>query len=277
MEIDSFYNVFRIAKKEFMDNLRNKWIIALTLIFLILILVASYFGTAQQTGKVGWSDISITIIAMMALVQLLIPIISLMLSYAAIVGEIEKGSMNLLLSYPITRTEVVIGKFIGLSAVVSSSIIIGFGVGGIVIALNASLDVIAYLIFIIASILLALSYISISMMFSSLLKRRSTAMGAAIFLFFLFAMIWGIISFGLLVMSGSSIENAPDWYYVFNLINPVHSFSVIVTLNISSISKLANMYHPPSFYNPWTASFILLLWIILPLIISIYYFNKKDI
>ncbi|MCD6513143.1 MAG: ABC transporter permease [Thermoplasmata archaeon] len=275
--MNEIYNILKIAKKEFMDNLRNKWMIALSVIFLILILVSSYFGTAQQTGKVGWSDISITIIAMMALVQLLIPIISLMLSYAAIVGEIERGSMNLLLSYPVSRIEVVIGKFIGLSAVVSSSILLGFGIGGIVIAINASINLQEYAIFIIASILLAMSYISISIMFSAILKRRSTAMGAAIFLFFLFAMIWRMISFGILVMSGSSIENPPDWYYAFNLINPVQSFSTIVTLNLHLMKDVASVYHPPSFYNSWTASAILIMWILLPIIIAIYYFNKRDI
>jgi len=45
--MNEIYNILKIAKKEFMDNLRNKWMIALSVIFLILILVSSYFGTAQ--------------------------------------------------------------------------------------------------------------------------------------------------------------------------------------------------------------------------------------
>ena len=59
--------IYAIAKKEFLDNYRNKWIIALTIIFLLLTLVISYFGTL---GNEGWADLDVTIGGMMILVHL---------------------------------------------------------------------------------------------------------------------------------------------------------------------------------------------------------------
>ena len=37
--------ILNIAKKEILDNVRNKWVIILTIIFASLTLVVSYFGS----------------------------------------------------------------------------------------------------------------------------------------------------------------------------------------------------------------------------------------
>ena len=42
----NFRSTFTIAKKEFMDNIRNKWIIVLTIIFVLLIIIFSYVAGA---------------------------------------------------------------------------------------------------------------------------------------------------------------------------------------------------------------------------------------
>ena len=58
----------------------------LTIIFSFLTLVVSYFGSIFSNG---WQDLGINIQGMVSLVSLLIPIISLMLGYSAINGEID--------------------------------------------------------------------------------------------------------------------------------------------------------------------------------------------
>ena len=272
--------IYSIAKKEFLDNYRNKWIIALSIIFLILTLVISYFSTR---GGVGWKDLGNTIGGMMFFVQILIPIIALMLSYATIVGEREKGSLSLLLSYPIKREEIIIGKFLGLSSVLAIAIFIGFGISGIIIGINVK-DVQwgDYLVFILSSILFGVVYIALAIFFSSVLKKRSTAIGAAIFIWFLFAMIWNIILFGILVSNygfdkiSQEDWTAPDWYYVSSIINPITAFSMLVALNVGPVqADIAGKL--PTFYTTETTLLILFLWVIIPLLVALYIFKKKDI
>jgi len=53
----------------------------------------------------------------------------MILGYDAIVGEKELGSLELLLSMPITRFEILLGKYFGLSAALASATVIGFGAG----------------------------------------------------------------------------------------------------------------------------------------------------
>ena len=261
-----FKAIFSIGKKEFMDNFRNKWIIILSIIFAMLVVIVSYFGS-QGFGQ-DWSSLENTIGGLEGIVTLIIPIISLMLGYAAIVGEIEKGSMSSLLALPVNRYEIILGKFLGLGGVICSTILIGFGISGIIIALNApSSDYTPYLSFIGISILIGLAFLSVSMFFSTLFKKRSSAMGGAIFLWFFFSIIWQIILVGVLfaaIMSGGITESTsiPGWFFPFLLANPLMVFSA------------AGFPDAPSIYWRMLSP---TLWIIIPLLLTFFRFKRTDI
>ena len=254
--------ILSIAKKEFMDNYRNQWIIALSAIFVILPIIVSYFGS-QPLGA-GFRDFKSTINGMRMAVQSLIPIIGLMLGYATIVGEIEKGSIGVLLSLPATRTEVIIGKFLGLGSVICSTILIGFGTAGIIIAANISdPDYGLYLIFIGTSILLGLVFVGLALFFSSFFKKRSAAIGGAIFLWIFFTMFWQFLMFALLLVTRpEGVYTMPDWFYTFQLFNPIMVHSLIDTPNA------------PSAYLILLS---LMAWILIPLIASFWIFRRRDV
>ncbi|MCD6468240.1 MAG: ABC transporter permease subunit, partial [Thermoplasmata archaeon] len=127
--------VYTVAKKEIMDNIRNKWIVLISILFASLTLLVSYAGSFFSSG---WQDLEFTIGAMIFLVQILISIIGLILGYGAVVVEVDQGSMNYLLSLPTTRRDVLLGKFLGLSLVLSIPVAIGFGVAGVIIGANVS-------------------------------------------------------------------------------------------------------------------------------------------
>ncbi len=270
--------IFTVAKKEIMDNIRNKWILVITFIFALLTLVVSYFTSQGQ----GWQDLEITIFGMTSLVQYIVPIIGLMLGYAAIVREVESGSMSSFLAHPVERWEVVVGKFLGLGFVLSFSILVGFGIAGIIIGLNVSnVDYLGYLIFIVSSVLLGLVYLSLSMLFSTIFKSRSTSMGIAIFTWFFFAMIWGIIMTGLIFALEGDFMNTgiiPDWYYGLSMINPISSYGLVVSINVVPTGQImGSMEGLPGFVNNAVLTTILIVWIILPLFLSVWFFDKKDI
>ena len=275
-------SVFTIAKKEFLDNWRNKWIIAVAAIFLVLTLVVSYFGTTNS-GDTGWKDVDDTIAIMMSIVTFLLPIIGLMLGYASIVGEQERGSLSLLLSYPVHRHEVIAGKFVGLSAVLSIATAIGFGVSGLIIGLNVEgVHWTEYIGFILSSFLLGFVYIALAIMFSTVLAKRSTALGASVFLWFLFAIIWGIVLIGILATQYSFSEitqddwTGPNWYYLASILNPNNAFQIMVALSIGPVAAdIAGSL--PAFYTTPVALLIVLLWVIAPLGISIFVFKTKDL
>ena len=272
-----------IAKKEIMDNVRNLWIIIMTIIFAILTIAMSALGSYLSEG---WQALDVTIVLMMSIVTLLVPIIALMLGYAAIVGEIEKGSMNMMISLPVSRLQIVIGKLLGLGGVLSFTILVGFGIAGIIIGIIVpNVNYIEYLIFIVATILIGLVYLNVAFFFSNLFKKRSTALGGAIFLWFFFNMMLPIIFLGIAwggaaitdIMSGS----APDWYFMIDLINPMSVFSALVFLNVggglSAMESMSVQMQYPEFYSSGLMVLILAAWIIGFFSLSYWRFSKKDI
>lgn len=278
MELDS---VFGIAKKEIMDNVRNFWIVAITVIFTVLALATSYFGSLFSQG---WQDLGITVTLMMSVVQVMVPIIGLMLGYAAIIGEIERGSMNSLLSLPVTRLEIVLGKFLGLGGVLSFTILVGFGIAGVVIGFNVSdVNYVDYFIFIGSTILIGLVFLSVSLFFSTIFKKRSAAMGGAIFLWFFFNMILPMVLVGIAVAGMDLMDivagTAPDWYFALQLINPMSVYSTLVTLTFSSVSTIGGGFPItyPSFYTCELMILILLTWIIGFVSLAFWRFNRKDV
>jgi len=55
-----------------------------------------------------------------------VPMLGLAISYAAIAGERDSGSIKLLLSLPNSRRDVILGKFIGRCAVLTIAILSGY-------------------------------------------------------------------------------------------------------------------------------------------------------
>ncbi len=91
-----------IAVKEIREGLRSRWIVAITLLLGILALALSFLGAAP-TGSTGASPLEVMVVSLSSLTIFLIPLIALLLSHDAVVGEAERGTLLLLLSYPVTR------------------------------------------------------------------------------------------------------------------------------------------------------------------------------
>ena len=124
-----------IALKEIRDGLRNRWVLATTLLMTALALTLTLLGSAPA-GTVGASPLEGRWWACRVFTIFLVPLIALLISYDAIAGEFERGTMALLLSYPVSRSAVVGGKFLGATAILAVATVAGYGAGGAALALG---------------------------------------------------------------------------------------------------------------------------------------------
>ncbi len=276
--------VWALLKKEFLDSVRNRWIIALSAIFIILTLVISFFGAAQAGGGIGFQGLFETVAGMTAISTILIPILGLMLSYAAVVGEKERGSILLLLSMPITRLETILGKFLGLGAVMLAAVLSGLGIGGIVIMAFAGTEGWEnFVVFLLGAIIFALAFLSVGLLLSSLTKRRSLAMGLAVFLWFFFAFIFDLIILGVFVATGGSFPSPgqalvlPDWAAAAQLVNPVDAFSSFAARAFGITSAFGFPLELSDFVTIGTTTLSLALWALVPLIVAAWRFRGQDL
>lgn len=262
-----------IASKEFWDRIRNRWVLAVALVFTAFALVIAYFGAAQQ-GAVGFRSIDLTIASLVSLVIYLIPLIALVLGFDAIVGERERGSLDLLLSMPITRLELLLGKYAGLAAALAFSTIAGFGL--VAIVLSARLDLNAlyhYFGFMLSSVLLGCAFLSLAVMLSVFAADRTRASGLAIATWFFFVLVFDLLLLGALVVTGGQWGGEILPYLL--LANPADVFRI---LNIFSLDDVRALYglatvFPPALANPWLLGLVMLAWIVAPLGIASWRFR----
>ena len=260
--------IFTIAAKEFRDRMRNRWVLAVALVFTVFSLVIAYFGGAQQ-GTVGFRSIEFTIASLVSLVIYLIPLIALMLGFDAIVGEREHGSLDLLLSMPITRGELLLGKYLGLAGALAFSTVAGFGLVGLV--LSAQLDLNAlfhYFGFMFSSVLLGCAFLSLAVMLSVFAADRTRASGLAIAMWFFFVLIFDLLLLAVLVVTAGQWGGEALPYLL--LLNPADVFRI---LNIFSLEDVRTLYglstvFPPALAKPWLLGLVMLGWIIAPLAIA---------
>lgn len=257
-----------IAAKEFRERIRNLWVLVVAVIFAIFALAIAYFGSAQQ-GAIGFHGIDVTITSLVSLVIYLVPLIALILGYDAIVGEKERGSLELLLSMPITRLEILLGKYLGLGAALSASTMLGFGASllPLIPQLGAN-DLYHYAGFVISAILMGMAFLSLSLLVSVLAQDRMRASGVAIGLWFLFVLVFDLLLMGALVVSQGKLGS--ELFAALLMLNPADVFRL---LNIFNSEQVQNMYGlatvvPNGLTNPSVLFGIMLGWITVPFLLA---------
>ncbi|PJI37322.1 ABC transporter permease subunit, partial [Ferrovibrio sp.] len=176
-------NILNIAAKEIQEGLLNRWVLATTLLLLALSLTLSFLGSAP-TGNVGVRALDVVIVSLSSLSIFLLPLIALLISYDAVVGEIERGTMLLLLSYPVARWQVLVGKFFGHLAILGFATILGYGAAAVALWLSGSaIDAESWAAFaalIGSSVMLGAVFIALGYLVSTQVRDRGTAGGIAI-------------------------------------------------------------------------------------------------
>jgi Cu-processing system permease protein len=263
-----------LAGKEFRDRMRNRWVLAVALVFAVFSLVITYFGGAQQ-GQVGPRSVEFVIASLVSLVIYLIPLIALLLGFDAVVGERERGSLELLLALPLTRLELLLGKYLGLALALTLSTLAGFGLVGVLLFRQFGWAGLApYLGFAFSAVLLGLAFLSLALLLSVLARERTHASGLAIALWFGFVLVFDLLLLGALVATGGDFGGQALAYLL--LLNPTDVFRIF---NVFSLDQVRSLYGlssivPPALASPWLMGCAMLAWIVGPLALASWRFRE---
>src|SRR3990172_690554 len=121
--------VIAIARKEVRDAVAGRWLILYAAVFAVLALGLSYLGQ-RNLGGLGFENFSRTTASLLNLCLLLAPLVALSLGAGSIAAERDRGPLTYLLSQPISRLDLLLGKFTGLASPIPLPTIAGFGVAG---------------------------------------------------------------------------------------------------------------------------------------------------
>jgi len=271
--------IWVLAAKELNDGLRNRWVISIILLLgslaLLLLLLSSAPG---GTAKV--SDLNIGVVNLSSLSVYLIPLIALMLSFDALVGEFERGTMLLLLTYPLARWQIVIGKFVGHLFILMIALVLGYGGAGLISIWHTG-QVSGwenYVLMVLSSFMLGSVFLLIGYLISVLSSERSVAIAVAIACWLLLVVMYDLALLGILLSSDETLISQ-DVFTALMLINPTDLYRVF---NMSMISDSVNMSHMTGSIDSSKISTTALItsfigWLVLVLSLVIWRFQRREV
>ena len=176
-----------IAGLEFRAAVRLRWIRFFSVAFALLAVGVAYSSGAL--GELGGADgFARTTVALVPLTLVLVPLSALLLGVTGQTGE--PGAEAFFFAQPVTRFEVIFGKWLGQAAALSAAVGAGFGAGGLFLAASAGTGGLPrFLVFVLVAAILAAVFLAIAALISAGVARRATAMGVAAFAWFLFVLL----------------------------------------------------------------------------------------
>jgi len=265
------------ARREFRDAVSSKWFALYTLSFTVLAVAVS-FMSLSGVGSTGFAGFGKTTAGLLNMIMLIVPLMALMAGAGSIAGERERGTLLYLLAQPVSRTQLLIGKFAGLACALGCSLMFGFGVSAGVLAWRTGgVGVMAYATLVGLTCALALSMLSIGMLISVCSRRSGVATGVGLF-------TWLTLVFlsDLGLMAGTVLfKLRVQEVLTLGVLNPLQSFkmAVIVAMNASlDVLGPVGTYASHTF-GQWLAPMLigmLLAWSLIPLALAMVLFSRRS-
>ncbi|MCC6251606.1 MAG: ABC transporter permease subunit [Bacteroidia bacterium] len=253
----------RIFKYVMLDIFKNKIVIFYTI--LLAMLSWSAFSLEDNESK--------GLLTLLNIILLTVPLVSILFTTIYIYNSSE--FVELLVSLPIKRKVIWNSLFIGLGLSLSLSFILGAGIPLLIYAeFNNAL------LFIAAGILTTLIFVALAFLSSILSKDKAKGIGVSIILWLYFALLFdGLILFLLYQLSEYPIEKM---MVVITSLSPIDLARILILLNLDVSAMLGYTGAIFKDFFGTTQGLIisfglLLLWIVIPYLISLRKFKKKDL
>ena len=273
----SFVTIWTLAQKEMRDALRNRWFLLYTLAFVGLSLAFSYMALAGA-GIAGFAGFGRTAASLINLVLLIVPLMALTIGAQSLAGEQERSTLTYLLAQPVTRLEVFLGKYLGLLLSLLASLALGFGIAGLVMALNGGAgSPLAYVRLVGQTFLLSLTMLSVGFLISALSRRAGVAIGIGLFLWLAFVFLGDLGLMGTALALKLPIEQL----FLLALANPLQVFKMASILDINATLDIlgpAGIFAMQEFGHRLRFVFlgVMALWIVLPALLAYVRFAAKN-
>lgn len=253
----------RIIKIIMLDILKNKIVIAYTLI--LALLSWSSFGLEDNSAK--------GLLTILNVILFTVPLVSILFATIYLYNSAE--FIELLLSQPLQRKKIWMSLFFGLSL----SMVLAFFVGaGIPLLINAP-DIVGVMMLIVGS-LISVVFVALAFLSSIITRDKAKGIGIAIMTWLYFALLFdGIVLFLLFQFSDYPIEKA---MVAVTALSPIDLARIQILLHLDQSAMLG--YTGAIFKDFFGTAlglfisfFLLCLWIFIPFFISLTKFKNKDL
>lgn len=253
----------RIIKIIFLDILKNKIVLAYTLI--LAILSWSSFGLEDNSAK--------GLLTILNVILFTVPLVSIL--FATIYLYNSSEFIELLLSQPVKRKKIWLSLFLALSLSMIAAFIIG---AGIPLLLNAPNSI--GMMMILVGCLISVIFVALAFLSSIITRDKAKGIGISILSWLYFAILFdGVILFLLFQLSDYPIEKA---MVAITALSPIDlaRIQILLQLDVSAMMGYTGAIFKDFFGTSigLIVSFLLLcFWVIVPFYISLKKFKNKDL
>lgn len=267
-----------VAETEIRGGLRNRWVAAATLLLATLALALAFLGSAP-TGQVAAGRLTVTVVSLSSLSIYLLPLIALLLAFDTIVGEAERGTLLLTLAYPVSRGQIILGKFLGHAAIVAFATAVGFGAAALAITAMAAPSGEEWRAFaglVGASVLLGWVFLAVAYVISTAVRERSTAAGVAIVVWLFLVLLYDMGLLGALVATGGQ-GVLGTLTPILLLANPCDAYRLVTLAGFDAAGSLTGLAVAAEGLSPAAPVIALILWVAVPLSVAWALFARREL
>jgi ABC-2 type transport system permease protein len=281
-----------VARKDFRDARLSRALWGLTGLFVLLsagfaVLYATVPEVSRDLGEVS----TLGYLSLLAgAVTLFVSVAAIVVGAGAVAGERDSGSAKLLLGFPHSRADVVLGKILGRTAVLAVAVLVGLAISlGVALALFESVSAVDYAIFALTTLLLVLVYVGIMVGVSATTASGGRAMAFGLGVFVLLELLADLLPMAaLFVVGGFSLDalaaaTVPAWVAFLNVITPSAAYTNALGWFLgdgaaAAASLGAALGGPVPFYlTGWASVGVLLGWLVVPALLGYRRFARADL
>ncbi len=269
--------ILATAASEFRISRRNRWVAIAVALMVVFSLVLAAAGSAP-TGALGADRLSVTVASLTSLSVYLVPLVALLMSFDAIAGEIERGTLPLVLTYPAARWEILAGKLVAHLGVLILALVAGYGAAALMAFAtdpDAASGLPALWRLTWSSALLGATFLGIGYAVSALARRPSGAAGLAVAVWLGLVVLYDL---GLLaaVVADDGGSFTTDIFPVALLVNPADAFRLFNLSAAEATAAAAGIGGAAGAIPVWQSLLSVVLWPLLALALASLAFRRVE-
>lgn len=255
--------MLRIVKYVLLDILQNRILIGYTLFLFAVSFGLFNLSDDPTKGQVGLLNI----------VLIVTPLVSIVFSTIHFYNSYE--FIELLAAQPIRRSLIVWSEFWGLAAALALAVLVGLGIPVAIFAPNAT-----GLALVLMSAGLSVVFVSIAVLASVLTRDKAKGIGVVLLLWFYFALLYdSLVLFLMFALADYPLEKA---MLAFVTLNPIDLARVVIMLqmDISALMGYTGALFREFLGTGWGICFAmaaLAIWAIVPMLVAVRVFKRKDL
>jgi Cu-processing system permease protein len=253
----------RVIKYVLYDILRTRFILLYTA--LLLISTLALFQLDSDPGKV--------VMSLLNIVLMVVPLVSIIFTTIHFYNSYE--FIELMLAQPINRKVVFVGEYLAVTFSLCMAFAVGIGVPIIMYGITSS-----GLALLFSGLILTMVFVSLAFLASVLTRDKAKAIGIALLFWFYFSLIYdGFLLWFVYAFSDYPLERIT---LALIALNPVDLARVIMLLqlDISALMGYTGAFYKQFFgssFGMFFSSAILFLWVVIPCLLALRVFSKKDL